>query len=167
MNSVDSCCFCNNHRVYGLNKSEVYASYAGSKRFGFTLQRLWGSIPNRTAMREGVGVVFSVSGHLFQFSLLIAVLVAQRSPNLCGQISSPQTCSLVKAVWPAKPELNHSWINTSSTWLALSPFNLAQTGVGLLQAPSRGGVVADRRQAKRGSSHWGQFWCVTACEEGT
>ena len=43
-------------------------------------------------------MVFSVSGHLFQFSLVITVLFAQRSPNLCRQISSPQTCSLVKAV---------------------------------------------------------------------
>lgn len=111
-------------------------------------------------------IVFSVSGHLFQFSLAITVLFTQRLPNLCSQISSPWTCSPEKAAWPAKPELNYSWSNVSPTRLALAPFNPAQPGVRLLRAPSRGEAVADRRQAKRGSSPWGEFWCVTVCEQG-
>lgn len=127
MSSADSCCFCNNHCVYGLNKVEACATCAGSK------QSVGISSPNCTA-----GGLCSVSQDTW-FSLVITVLFARRLTNLCSQISSPQTFSVVQF-----HQQSPNWTTAEDINL-LPPLNLPQTATNTLQRRGCSGRQARKK----------------------
>lgn len=144
MSSVDSCFFCNNHCVYGLNKVKACATCAGSKPIWLHIPAVV-EIANPNCTAEGL---YSLSQDTW-FSLVINVLFAWRWPSLYRFLLPG-----LSPWWKQFDQQSLNW-STAEAINLLSPFTLPQPGVRVLWTPSRGGVVVDDRHAKRGFSHWG------------